>query len=287
MYEVNNFQDFMYSTFFFDLTYYVLALAMSAILVATTLVGLRVRSKFSDSHDRGKALGISLAPLAALITLVGSVVFLTQYRSGAIDGFLDLQAQFSAAYLGFVLLLYGIDRSLVSNLQLGKNRKHFRILMWCAFILTVAVSSVFLFNPTTYTVTHVGSQEYVAQQVVFWFPLFLTLLIGALTSFQISLNSSEKLSSRYSFWFGLFSVFVFFGTLKESNVIPSSGDNLTDLLLAFVPFIVGSFCILMSALSLYFLRTKSFHALKTVETNESAFGTRIELVGTDFRPILR
>ena len=75
------------------------------------------------------------------------------------NGFLYQQAQFSTVYLGFVLFLYGIDRSLISKLQLDKNLKRIRILIWGAFILTVAASSVYLFNPSTYTITHVGSQE--------------------------------------------------------------------------------------------------------------------------------
>ncbi|HXQ92974.1 MAG TPA: hypothetical protein VN739_08200 [Nitrososphaerales archaeon] len=260
-------KNVMLPTFLFDLTYYAMVLMVISILTGAVLVGLKARAKFFiNLMDRRRAVGTSFASLGALITLIGTATFLSLYRDGAIGGYLYQQAQFSTAYLGFVFFLHGIDQGLFSSLQDNEIRRRIRITVWGAFILTVVISSIFLFNPTTYTVTQVGSQEHVAQEVVFWLPLFFTLLIGALTSFLFSWIQRGKHAISYPLWFGLCSIMVFFGTLKESNVIPTSGDNLIDLLLAFVPFIAGSFCILMSAFSLFFQSQKSSNALKYRET---------------------
>jgi hypothetical protein len=241
----------MVSTSFFDATYYSLVTCMIALLVSTVIV-----ARFSRVKDRKIAVGTAYASLGALITLVGSAILLALSRSSAFNGFLYQQLQFSTAYAGFAIFLFGLDSGLLSNQFTGINLKRVRIFVWGSYFLAVAVSSLFLFNPATYKVTIIGSQEHVAQQTVFWFPLFLALVVSALTAFYISRKNNISLR-RYSILFGLCCSLILLGTLRESTIIPSAGDPLTDLLVAFLPFIAGSFCILMAARSLRQFRENS------------------------------
>jgi hypothetical protein len=236
----------MVSTSFFDATYYALVTCMIALLVSTIIV-----ARFSRVKDRKIAVGTAYFSLGALITLVGSAILLALGRSSALNGFLYQQLQFSTAYAGFAIFLFGLDSGLLSNQFTGINLKRVRIFVWCSYFLTIAVSSLYLFNPATYKVTIIGSQEHVAQQTVFWYPLFLALVISALTAFYISSRKNSVSFRRYAIWFGLCCSLILLGTLRESTVIPSAGDPFADLLFAFLPFIAGSFCILMAARSLH------------------------------------
>ena len=208
--------------------------------------------------------------LGALVTIVETVFLIALSRNSAIGGFLYQQAQFSIAYIAFAIVLFGIDTTLLSNLQLDSKRtlNGLRILVWSMFFLAIGISSFYLFNPSTYTITHSGSIEHVAQQLVFWLPLFLTLIIGSSASLVVALRSDDTSLRRYAIWFALSFTLIFIGTLRESTIIPSTGDPLIDLFVAFAPFVAGSFCILMVARSFPFLKNE-LHALKTIPMNQN------------------
>jgi hypothetical protein len=235
----------MVSTLIFDATYYVLAFCMIALLSATIIL-----PRFSRIKESKIAAGTAYLALGALITLVGSVILIAITRSSSINGFLYQQLQFSTAYVGFAVFIFGVDRVLLSNQFTGSTLRRSRILMYGSYFLSVAFSSLFLFNPATYKVTIVGSQEHVAQQTVFWYPLFFTLGLCALIAFYISSSKNGTTPRNYATWIGLCCSVILLGTLRESTIIPSSGDPYTDLLIAFLPFVAGSFCILMGVRSL-------------------------------------
>ena len=188
---------------------------------------------------------MGLAALGALITISETVFLLALSRNGSIGSFLYEQAQFSVAYLAFGLVLYGLDKGLLSRLFSGDKLKRARVISWSAYALSIAGSSLFLFNPASYKVTVIGSQVHAAQQLVFWFPLFLVLLVSPLSTIIAILRSENPQLRNYGKWFGLSSSLIFLGTLREATVIPSAGDPFADLLVAFVPFVAGSFCLLM------------------------------------------
>src|SRR5579872_1962514 len=232
-------------TIVFDLTYYALALTMILLLLAGTILGLwKSRSLGSKT-----TLGMGLVSLGGLIVISDSVVLIALSRNGLINGFLYQQVQFSVAYTAFTLVLYGLDKILFSQLVGGDQLRRARLFAWGTYIFSIGGASLFLFNPATYRVTIVGSQVYVAQQLVFWVPLFLVLVDGALTSAIAIFRSNNLQIRKYAGWSGLFSVLVFLGTLRESTIIPSTGDPFNDLLVAFAPFIAGSACALLGVLS--------------------------------------
>jgi hypothetical protein len=115
------------------------------------------------------------------------------------------------------------------------------------YAFAVGLSLVYLLNPATYTISYSGTTQHVAQQTVFWIPAFLTLSFGIVALLPAALRSQEVNVRRHAFWFVLFATLVLVGLLKEATVIPSSGDPLADLLLAFVPFTAGSLSLYQSS----------------------------------------
>ncbi len=47
-------------------------------------------------------------------------------------------------------------------------------------------------------------------------------------------------------WYAGFTVLLLIGALREATIIPSSGEPLVDLLLAFVPFAAAGICLFLS-----------------------------------------
>jgi hypothetical protein len=243
----------MQITFLFDSLYYSLSVTMILVLIVATILGLKIRSGITDANNRRIALGTSLAALGALIIIAETVPLLAMYRDSLLGGFLYQQLQFSIAYIGLGIVLYGIDITLLSKMQIGVKHSWLRIFVLSIFFLALAFSSSHLFNPSTYAVTYSGSVEHAAQQLVFWLPMFLTLIVGATAASVVFIRTSGTPLRPYAIWFALFFALILVGALRESTIIPSFGDPFTDLLVAFTPFVAGSFCILMSARSLSFV----------------------------------
>src|ERR1700730_687574 len=132
----------MLETLVFDSTYYVLSGAMITLLTAGTVLGLKFRGE-----NRPASVGMGLTALGALITISETVFLLALSRNGSIGSFLYEQARFSVAYLAFGLFLYGWEKGLLSRMFSGDKLKRARIISWSAYALSIAGSSLFLFNP--------------------------------------------------------------------------------------------------------------------------------------------
>src|SRR5579871_4123707 len=192
-------------TIVFDATYYALSIAMISLLSTGAIFGLWKSRRLGSKTT----LGMGLVSLGGLIVIIDSVILISLSRNGPFNGFLYQQVQFSVAYTAFALVLYGLDRILFSQLVTGDQLRRARFFAWGTYIFSIGGASLFLFNPATYRVTIVGSQVYVAQQLVFWVPLFLVLVGGALTSAIAIFRSNNLQIRKYAGWSGLFSVLVF------------------------------------------------------------------------------
>jgi len=240
----------------FDPTYYFLAAALTIVFLYTTVLGLRMRKRSVVTADRDRALGTSLVAIGALVANAGAGTIVALGRNGLIGGVLYLQVEFLIVYAGFVALLLGIERIVLaahasdSSLRWPRSKGELRVLLWSAYVLAVGVSAVYLLNPATYTITHSGGTEHVAQQTVFWLPVFLTLSFGIVALLPATLKSEEVNVRKHAFWFILFATLVLLGLLREATVIPSSGDPLTDLLVAFIPLSVGGFSLYLGSRTL-------------------------------------
>jgi hypothetical protein len=219
----------------FDLTYYGLAVVMLGILGYSAGAGLMLSHQLASPLARNQALGLSLAALGALLTLVSGVVILELARARLIDSLLYQQVHFSIFYVSFGLILYGV-------IALARR---WRAALWAGFALAIVIAAAFLFNPGTYTFTHRGSQINAVQQLVFFLPLFFVTAAGV---FTLPLGTAR--SDQRRVWFALCCAAILLGLLRESTIIPSLGDPELDLLVAFGPFSVGSFCLFMTVRSL-------------------------------------
>jgi hypothetical protein len=219
----------------FDLTYYGLSVVMLGLLGSTIVAGIALGRRFTSPIERREAVGVSLAAVGALLTLAGGVVFLTLFRDGALTGLHYQQVQFSVFYLAFALLLYGV-------LVMARR---WPVLVWLGFVVTVVVASLFLFNPSSYTYTHSGSRVNAVQQLVFWVPLFYVTVVGI-----VLLPWRAAHGKWHPVWFGPCCAVLLIGLLRESTLIPSLGDPELDLLVAFVPFLLASFCLFMTGRTL-------------------------------------
>ena len=132
----------------------------------------------------------------------------------------------------------------------GGRGRGWRIFLWAAYVLSVAVAAAYLFNPATYTITTSGSGQHYAQQRVFFLPLFLTLVAGVVGLSTAAVRSRAAPLGRHLVWLDLFAGLLFIGLLREATLIPSSGVPLVDLLVAFGPFTAGGFCLLVSVRSI-------------------------------------
>jgi hypothetical protein len=219
----------------FELTYYGLAALMLGMLGYTAIAGVALRQALISPQSRNEAVGVSLAALGALLTLVSGVVVTDLDRAGLVNDLLYQQAHFSLFYVGFGLILYGVVAT----------ARRWRLVLWAGFAAAIAIAAASLFNPSSYTFTQSGSHVNAVQQVVFYLPLFCVTAAGV---FILPFRATRP--RQHLVWFALFCAAILVGLLRESTIIPTLGDPELDVLMAFVPFALGSLCLLMMVRSL-------------------------------------
>ncbi|MDA4124806.1 MAG: hypothetical protein OK438_05070 [Thaumarchaeota archaeon] len=240
----------------FDPTYYGLTALIIIVAVAAAVFGLRMRIKFTDHGLRTRATGTGLAAFGFAMIFVATTSFLALDRAALLGGFLYQQAQFVVVYVGAAMMLYGVTRTVFPEADAGletqraDREKRFLAALWIAFVVSVVIALTYLFNPSTYTVTVSGGTQRVAQEGIFYLPPFVIFVAGAVGLPVFALRHRDSSIRRHAIWFGLFFVLELFGVLRESTLIPSAGDPFVDLLVAFIPFTAGGFCLFASALSL-------------------------------------
>jgi len=222
-------------TTIFDVVYYGLSALMLGVLCYTAVAGFALRRALVSPPQRHAAVGVSLVALGALLTLVAGVGFLELARAALIGDLLYQQAHFALFYVGFGMILSGV-------LAPGGR---WRIPLWVGFAAAIVIAAAFLFNPSSYTFTQSGGHVNAVQQAVFYLPLLYVTAAGAL-----SLPWRAMRSRPQAIWLALFCAAILVGLLREAAIIPALGDPLLDLLAAFVPFTLGSVCLLIAVRSL-------------------------------------
>jgi hypothetical protein len=211
--------------FIFDVTYYGLALVMLGLSGYTIVAGFVLRRAVADPLERRETVGLSLVAVGALLTLAGGVVFLAMERGGQLGGPLYQQVQFAVFYIAFALILYGMVAT----------ARRWPLLLWLGYVVAIGIASVVLLNPSS------GAK----QQLVYWVPLFYVTAVGVLL---LPLRATR--GCWHPLWLALCFAALLVGLLRESTIIPSSGNPELDLLAAFVPFVVATFCLFLTMRSL-------------------------------------
>jgi hypothetical protein len=234
---------------YFDFIYYAMGLIILLAIGYSALAGLKLRSKSANLILRRTALGISLAAGGTAITLISALLadfFLK--RSAYFQ-----QSRFAAFYVGFALITFGLIttiRAAQETLSLPRYLSQPKItssLVWLLFLGSLAISVFYLANPATFILNIYGLQ---VQRPVYWLPMLIPAFAGALLLFLVAFNLRKTGKREYLLWMGAYAAFVLVGLLKESLIIPSLGDPLTDLLVAYIPFVSGSLCLGFGARSL-------------------------------------
>jgi len=229
----------------FDPTFYAFGTVIVCFLTATVVIAIMKLRGSKSIEVRKLVMGTVLFALGAIVTTVGVVLLSFLSRSGEIDPFLYLQSEFLDIYFGFGLILSGIQFTVYAGGS--KLASTFRALTWLTFAASSTISAAFLLNRATYAVSFSGSTMHVAQQLVFWLPVFLTSCIGLVVLPVLALRAGDSGLRSHASLFAVSILLVLVGCLKESNLIPSSGDPLRDLLVSFVPFTTGSVILLLAA----------------------------------------
>jgi len=246
----------MVSTTTFDLIYYLFTIVTILTLGTAIFLGVLRNRSTKEKSLRNLRIAVVLVSSGAIIDFAWAVLLTALSRSGGwwdslSGGLFYQQATYSVIYAGTALVLFGITRSLQTFWESAgiKTKTRASIALWITYLLAVVVSLVYLFNPGTYTITYSGIIAHVAEQRIFWLPAFLALAIGT-AIFSIGATKIANSSMRRgSILTALFCVLLFLGSLRESNIIPSTGDPLSDLLLAFAPFAASAFCLMLSQIS--------------------------------------
>jgi hypothetical protein len=232
-------------TMIFDATYRALSAITALVLLATAGCALLRRRRSADAAGRSVALAVAITALAVEFVLVVGVGS-NALRASTGDLFYQ-QAHFAAFYIGFGLVLAAVDALIAVARQTDLIRRSgrawtaARLIGWGTFALAVTVACAFLVQAGALPGA-TGAR--VPQQAVFYLPVFVVLGLAVLALGGAALTDRGPLRAVCG-WFAAFAALLFLGMLRESTILPSSGEPLVDLLVAFGPFTAASMCLLL------------------------------------------
>jgi hypothetical protein len=241
-------------TVIFDATYRSLSGITALVLLVTAGRALRLRHQSRDGGDRSVALAVAVTALAVELALVMGVG-LNEIRASTGDLFYQ-QAHFAVFYLAFALIVAAVYAIVAAarrdDLIRGPGRawSAARLVGWGAFGLAVAIAGAFLLQAGALPGAIGG---HVPQQAVFYLPVFVVLGLAALVLGGVALTRRGPMRAVCG-WFAAFAALAFLGMLREATILPSSGEPLVELLVAFGPFTAASICLLLGGRSVQSLR---------------------------------
>ncbi len=244
-------------TVVFDATYRALNAIMALVLLATAGRALRLRRRSTDPSGRSVAMAVAVTALAVVLVLVVGVG-LQAIRDSTGDLFYQ-QVHYAAFYVGFGLVLAAVDTVVSAARQddvirgSGRAWSAARLAGWGVFALAVTIAGAFLVDAAALPG---ATGNHVPQQAVFFLPVFVVLGLAALVLGFVALTDRGPLRAACG-WFAAFAALVFLGMLREATILPSSGEPLVDLLVAFGPFTAGSTCLLLGGRSIPMVRKAS------------------------------
>jgi hypothetical protein len=231
---------------YFDVTYHALAVGILLALGYSIYSSLKLRHNSSLLIFRQRALGIIWIALGTAIALLGGLFADSFLKNSAYFQ----QVRFALYDAGFTLVTGGF-MTVVAASQAAyalpkylSNSKQVRSLVWFLFLGALVVSAFNLVDPNTFILNQYGFQT---QRAVYFYPMLITTLVGSALLFLVAFVIQERAARPPLFWLGVYAALVFVGLLRESLIIPDLGNPLTNLLVAFVPFFMGSLCLSFAA----------------------------------------
>jgi hypothetical protein len=165
------------------------------------------------------------------------------------------QVHFSIFYLGFALVLFGVDQVASSRQTLMPVRAWAaaRAGVWIAYAGAVGFSLWLLASAGAAATAQQRAMNHVPQQPIFFLPVLLALSISTIVLAWLASAPGAAHGTRgLQAWLSGVTGLVLVGCLREATIIPSSGEPLVDLLVAFGPFAAAGVCLYLSLTTLAF-----------------------------------
>jgi len=106
------------------------------------------------------------------------------------------------------------------------------------------IGAAFVCIPATFVLNQYREQ---VQLGVYWVPLLVASAGGSVALFGSAALETTVLKSRLRL-VAAFEGLLFIGLLRESLILPDLGDPLLNLLVSFVPFVIGAILLAISVL---------------------------------------
>ena len=224
---------------YFDAIYNGLSIALLLALAIAVIRGLLLARSDSPS-DRSHGRGAALVAFGTALALSGGLVA---------DGFLKSspwfqQVRFGFYFLGFALLVVG-TMMVIRGATLGRGPR-WRALPFALlglFVASLAVSVPLVTIPSTFVLNKFQEQ---VQLPIYWLPMLVSTAAGAVVLFVVAASAARRSRAR-AICVGVFEGLIFLGLLRESELLPDLGDPLVNLLVSFVPFVVGGIVLAVGA----------------------------------------
>ena len=221
---------------YFDDIYLALNIAMLVGLALAVLFGL-IGGRTADPSRRLWP-AVSLIAIGTVVALAGGLIADAALKSSP----WFQQVRFGAYYLGFAAIMIG---TIVVIGAAGDSRRARRVgrALAVVFVVSVIIGGVFVLVLATFVLNRYHEQ---IQLAVYWLPMLVAGAGGAVA--LIAVAPVVRAGTRFRVVLvAVFEALLFIGLLREAEIIPDLGDPLTNLLVAFLPFVVGAVCLAIAA----------------------------------------
>ena len=224
---------------YFDTIYVGLNITMVVALVATLIFGTVRRAHSRSAAARALGTGAVLVALGTVVALGSGLIADTALKSSP----WFQQVRFGLYYLGFAGIVWGTIVILGGCVR-SRSRAWVARTLAIVFGASVMIGAAFVCIPATFVLNQYREQ---VQLGVYWVPLLVASAGGSVALFGSAALETTVLKSRLRL-VAAFEGLLFIGLLRESLILPDLGDPLLNLLVSFVPFVIGAILLAISVL---------------------------------------
>lgn len=230
----------------FDLIYDMLCMLIGFVLAYATITGLKAFRTLPAGRTRRQASGIAEAAVGVAVALAGGLFADAMLK----QSIYFQQVRFALYYLGFGLITLGTTKIVDAYRTTGVQSSSFSRstipvwIVWACFTGPLVLAVVYLVDSRTFIL---NSAEMQVQRTIYWIPMLGATGSAAVVLVSETLRRKNRCDTKVLCWTAAFAALIFFGLLCESLILPDFGDPLSNLLVAFVPFALGSFCLDLGA----------------------------------------
>ena len=235
----------------FELVYFGLGGVLALLLLVTATLAVRGQRVPTDPRQQTALLAICFAACGLEVALITGVI-LDALKATTGDVFFQV-THFPIFYAAFAIVLYGAEKLSVAFLAPSEGRDVRAVFgwihraIWSVYGVVTAVALFQLVSSATYFATTGANGGRMPQQVSYFYPIFLALAVSGFVGWSMTIRTrAGSPGQRALGWFGAFALAALIGTLREATVIPSSGDPVTDVAVAFGPFVAAGLFLFMS-----------------------------------------